>query len=289
MKKTGKEVLAAIVLMILSTSLYANTMIIDAKTFAAELKTNKSMVVIDVMAADVYAKQHIQGAINIPHKSLYKEGPVEGQFKDAAELAEMFGKKGVSNTAKIVIYDDGSQKYNSRVWWILRYLGATDIYLLHKDMAQMEASRIPMTATAVTLKPTTFLVNLNPDMNIDMASVKASQDKAGVVLLDAREKDEYDGMDKAQKSKGHLPGAVFMNFKEVLTENGAYKTKEQIIETAAKFGVTPEKEVIVYCQTGIKAAVLYYAFKEIAGFSNVKLYAGAYAEWASVNENPIVK
>lgn len=289
MKKTGKEVLAAIVLMILSTSLYANTMIIDAKTFAAELKTNKSMVVIDVMAADVYAKQHIQGAINIPHKSLYKEGPVEGQFKDAAELAEMFGKKGVSNTAKIVIYDDGSQKYNSRVWWILRYLGATDIYLLHKDMAQMEASRIPMTATAVTLKPTTFLVNLNPDMNIDMASVKASQDKAGVVLLDAREKDEYDGMDKAQKSKGHLPGAVFMNFKEVLAENGAYKTKEQIIETAAKFGVTPEKEVIVYCQTGIKAAVLYYAFKEIAGFSNVKLYAGAYAEWASVNENPIVK
>lgn len=289
MKKTGKEVLAAIVLMILSTSLYANTMIIDAKTFAAELKSNKSMVVIDVMAADVYAKQHIQGAINIPHKSLYKEGPVEGQFKDAAELAEMFGKKGVSNTAKIVIYDDGSQKYNSRVWWILRYLGATDIYLLHKDMAQMEASRIPMTATAVTLKPTTFLVNLNPDMNIDMASVKASQDKAGVVLLDAREKDEYDGMDKAQKSKGHLPGAVFMNFKEVLTENGAYKTKEQIIETAAKFGVTPEKEVIVYCQTGIKAAVLYYAFKEIAGFSNVKLYAGAYAEWASVNENPIVK
>lgn len=289
MKKTGKEVLAAIVLMILSTSLYANTMIIDAKTFAAELKTNKSMVVIDVMAADVYAKQHIQGAINIPHKSLYKEGPVEGQFKDAAELAEMFGKKGVSNTAKIVIYDDGSQKYNSRVWWILRYLGATDIYLLHKDMAQMEASRIPMTATAVTLKPTTFLVNLNPDMNIDMASVKASQDKAGVILLDAREKDEYDGMDKAQKSKGHLPGAVFMNFKEVLAENGAYKTKEQIIETAAKFGVTPEKEVIVYCQTGIKAAVLYYAFKEIAGFSNVKLYAGAYAEWASVNENPIVK
>lgn len=289
MKKTGKKVLAAIILIILSSSLNANTMIIDAKTFASELKTNKSLVVIDVMAADVYAKQHIQGAVNIPHKSLYKEGPVEGQFKDAAELADLFGKKGISNTSRIVIYDDGSQKYNSRVWWILKYLGATDVYLLHKDMAQMEASRIPMTATAVTLKPTTFQVTINPDMNIDMATVKASLDKAGVLLLDAREKDEYDGMDKAQKSKGHLPGAVFMNFKEVLTENGAYKTKEQIMETAAKFGVTPEKEVIVYCQTGIKAAVLYFAFKEIAGLSNVKLYAGAYAEWASVNENPIVK
>jgi thiosulfate/3-mercaptopyruvate sulfurtransferase len=289
MKKTGKELLAAIILIILSSSLYANAVIIDAKAFAAELKVNKSMVVIDVMAADVYAKQHIQGAINIPHKSLYKEGPIEGQFKDAAELAAIFGKKGVSNTSKIVIYDDGSQKYNSRVWWVLKYLGASDVYLLHKDMAQMEASRVPLTATPVTLKATTFEVNINPVMNIDMASIKVSLEKPGVVLLDAREKDEFDGMDKAQKSKGHLPSAVFMNFKEVLTENGAYKTKEQIIESAAKFGVTADKEVVVYCQTGIKAAVLYYAFKEIAGFTNVKLYAGAYAEWASVNDNPIVK
>lgn len=289
MKNTLKSVLISVVLIFLSSALYANTILIDAKTFAAELKTNKSMIIIDVMAADVYAKQHIQGAINIPHKSLYKEGPVEGQFKDPAELATIFGKKGVSNTAKIVIYDDGSQKYNSRVWWILNHLGATDVYLLHKDMAQMEASRIPMTATPVTLKATTFEVKINPDMNIDMATVKASLDKPGVVLLDAREKDEYDGMDKAQKSKGHLPGAVFMNFKEVLTENGAYKTREQIIETAAKYGVSPEKEVIVYCQTGIKAAVLYVALKEIAGLNNVKLYAGAYAEWASIIENPIVK
>lgn len=289
MKTIGRVVLTTVVAIILTASVYANAVIIDAKAFASELKINKSMVVIDVMAADVYAKQHIQGAINIPHKSLYKEGPIEGQFKDAAELAAIFGKKGVSNTSKIVIYDDGSQKYNSRVWWILKHLGATDVYLLHKDMAQMEASRIPMTATPVTLKATTFVVTVNPDMNIDMASVKAGIDKPGVILLDAREKDEFDGMDKAQKSKGHLPNAVFMNFKEVLSENGAYKTKEQIIESAAKFGVTADSEVIVYCQTGIKAAVLYYALKEIAGFNNVKLYAGAYAEWASVNENPIVK
>lgn len=289
MRKLIKLAFALLAMLMFCGSIAANTLIIEAKTFATELKTNKAMVVIDVMAADVYAKQHIQGAINIPHKSLYKEGPVEGQFKDPAELADIFGKKGVSNTAKIVIYDDGSQKYNSRVWWVLKYLGATDVYLLHKDMTQMEAARIPMTATATSLKPVTFEVKLNPEMNIDMASLKASMEKPSFLLLDAREKDEYDGIDKAQKSKGHLPGAVFMNFKEVLTETGAFKSKEQIIETVSKFGATPEKEITVYCQTGIKAAVVYIALKEIAGYSNVKLYAGAYAEWASISENPIVK
>lgn len=288
MKKI-KNIILALTLSISSFTLLAQPLIIDAKTFATELKSNKSLIIIDVMAADVYAKQHIQGAINIPHKSLYKEGAIEGQFKEAADLAAIFGKKGVSNTSKIVIYDDGSQKYNSRVWWVLKYLGATDVSLLHKDMAQMEAARIPMTTAAVTLKATTFEVNLNPDLNIDMATLKNMLNSPSLVLLDAREKDEYDGMDKAKKSNGHLPGAVYMNFKEVLTSTGAYKTKEEIIETAARFGAVPEKEIVVYCQTGIKAAVIYIALKEIAGFSNVKLYAGAYAEWASISENPIVK
>jgi len=288
MKKL-KNIILALTFSMLSFTLVAEPLIIDAKTFAAEVKSNKSLIIIDVMAADIYAKQHIQGAINIPHKSLYKEGTIEGQFKEAAELASIFGKKGVSNTSKIIIYDDGSQKYNSRVWWVLKYLGATDVTLLHKDMAQMEAARIPMTTAPVTLKATTFEVNLNQDLNIDMTSLKNMLNSQSLVLLDAREKDEFDGMDKAKKSNGHLPGAVFMNFKEVLTPTGAFKPKEEIIETAAKFGAVPEKEIVVYCQTGIKAAVLYIALKEIAGFSNVKLYAGAYAEWASINENPIVK
>jgi len=262
---------------------------ISAKDFGAELKSNKAMVVIDVQAPDVYAKQHIQGAINIPHKSLYKTGPIEGQFLELAELAAIFGKKGVSNTSKIVLYDDGSQKYNSRVWWVLKYLGATDVYLLHKDMTEMESARIPMTNTSLTLKATTFTPAINADMNIDMATLKSLLDNPTLILLDAREKDEYEGMDKDKRSKGHLPGAIFMNYKEVLTPTGAYKSKDEILALAPQFGISPEKEVIVYCQSGIKASVVYFALKEIAGFPNVKLYTGAYAEWASVAENPIIK
>jgi thiosulfate/3-mercaptopyruvate sulfurtransferase len=262
---------------------------ISAKDFGSELKANKSMVVIDVQASDVYAKQHIQGAVNIPHKSLYKPGPVEGQFKDLAELASIFGKSGISNNSKIVIYDDGSQKYNSRVWWVLKYMGATDVLLLHKDMAQMEATRIPMTNTPVSLKATTFIPTVNIDMNIDMAAVKALETNPKALLLDVREPDEYKGIDKDKKSQGHLPGAVFLYYKDMLTVTGAYKTKEEIMAIATKAGATSEKEIVVYCQTGIKAAVTYIALRQIAGFPNVKLYAGAYAEWASITDNPIAK
>jgi len=276
-----------IILVLFAIQSFAQSPLISAKDFAAELKSNKSLIVIDVNGADVYSKQHIQGAINIPHKELYKAGPVEGQIKPAEELAIIFGKKGVSNTSKIVLYDDGSSKYNSRVWWILKSIGATDVSLLLFNMDQFSAARIPLTVNSTTVKATTFTVTESAYKAISMADVQNRVE--GSVLLDAREKDEFEGADVAKKSKGHIPGAVWMNYKEVLTAAGAYKSKDEIIAAGAKYGATPEKPIIVYCNSGIKAAVLYVALKEIAGFQNVQNYVGSYADWTTIAENPLVK
>ena len=218
---------------------------------------------------------------------MYKAGAVEGQLKPNEELASIFGKKGVSNTSRIVVYDDGSNKHNSRVWWILKSIGATDASILHFNTDQLAAAQVPLTANPSIGKAVNFVLTESSYKACSMADVQ-KLDK-GTLLLDGREKDEFEGTDAAKKSKGHIPGAVWMNFKEVLTATGAYKSKDEIIAAAAKFGATPEKPIVVYCNSGVKASVLYIAFKEIAGFQNLRYYAGSYAEWSSIPENPIVK
>ena len=279
--------LFALTLVLITFQSFSQGPLISAKDFAAELKANKNMVVIDVNAADVYSKQHIQGAINLPHKELYKPGPVEGQIKSATELAVIFGKKGVSNNSKIVLVDEGSNRYNSRVWWILKSIGAKDVSILHFNMDQFSTARIPLTATPASGKATTFEVAESAYKAYQMADVQKLTEET--LLLDGREKDEFEGADAAKKSKGHIPEAVWMNFKEVLTATGAYKSKDEIIATAAKFGATPEKPIVVYCNSGIKAAVIYIALKEIAGFRNVNNYVGSYADWTTIPENQVVK
>ena len=274
-------------LVLFSLSSYAQSPIISAKEFAAELKSNKNLVVIDVNAADVYGKQHIQGAINLPHKDLYKPGAIEGQIKSSEELSIIFGKKGIQSSNKIVVYDEGSNRYNSRVWWILKSVGVADVSILHFNMDQFAAARIPLTSSPSNLKAASFTLAESTYKACLMADVKNLGQ--GTLLLDGREKDEFDGADAAKKSKGHLQGAVFMNFKEVLTATGAYKSKDEIIAAAAKFGATPDKPIVVYCNSGIKAAVLYIALKEIAGFQDVRNYVGSYADWTSVPENVVVK
>jgi thiosulfate/3-mercaptopyruvate sulfurtransferase len=280
------KITLAVTMLLLSINTFAQSPLISAKDFATELKANKNLVVIDVNGADLYNAQHIQGAINLPHKDLYKPGAVEGQIKPAEELAVIFGKKGVSNTSRIVLYDDGSSRYNSRVWWIVKSIGAANVSILHFNMDQFAAARIPLTATPSSLKSTAFVVTESSYKALLMAEVQKLQE--GTLLLDAREKDEFVGADALKKSKGHLPGAIWMNFKEVLTATGAYKSKDEIIAAAAKFGATPEKPIVIYCNSGIKAAVLYIALKEIAGFQNVGNYVGSYADWTSVPENKVV-
>jgi len=276
-----------IFLALLNLTTLAQGPVISAKDFSAELKNDKNMVVIDVNAPEVYAKQHIQGAISLFFKELYQPNSVEGKLKPANELAAILGKKGVSNTAKIVVYENESNKHNNRVWWILKSLGAADVWTLHVDAKEFAADKIAMTNVATTGKPTTFTLAESKYKSLTQNEVKTLPQ--GTLLLDGREKEEFEGVDAARKSKGHIPGAVWMNYREVLTSSGAFKTKDEIIAAAAKYGATPEKPIVVYCNSGVKASTLFVGLKEIAGFQNVQYYGGSYADWSSNPANPIVK
>lgn len=276
-----------ILLSVIAINAMAQSPVISAKEVAAEIKSNKNLIIIDVNAPEVYAKQHVQGAINLFFRELYQPNAVEGKLRPAAELASILSKKGISNTAKIVVYENESNKHNNRVWWILKSLGAADVWTLHVDTKEFAAAQLVLNSTPATAKPTTFTLTESKYKSLTMDEVKNLPQ--GTLLLDGREKEEFEGVDAAKKSKGHIPGAVWMNYREVLTPTGAFKTKDEIIAAAAKYGATPEKPIVVYCNSGVKASTLLVGLKEIAGFQNVQYYGGSYADWSSNPANPIVK
>ncbi|MFC2106956.1 sulfurtransferase [Bacteroidota bacterium] len=282
-----KKITLYIVAFLLISSTSFAGIFITAKDFAKEMKSNKSLVIIDANSADNYAKAHINGAISIPHKSLYKDGDIEGLIRSPENLAKFLGSKGVSNTAPIVVYDDGSNKYSTRVYWVLKYLGAENVRILHKDMNQFKAARIMLSRTPVKAKATTFTANVNPKIFAKIEDVKAA--KANTVIVDARSDAEYKGVDEKKESKGHIKGAVNLEYKEVLKANGDFKSKEEIQEIASAKGITADKEIIVYCIMGVRAAVVYVAIADILEYPNVRLYDGGYAEYSADTSNPIEK
>jgi thiosulfate/3-mercaptopyruvate sulfurtransferase len=77
---------------------------------------------------------------------------------------------------------------------------------------------------------------------------------------------------------GHIPGAISAFWKDSLNAQGQWKTAE---EQSQRFTNIPaDKELIVYCGSGVTACPNFVALKE-AGFANVKLYAGSWSDWIS--------
>ncbi len=276
MKRTSVSLILAVLFLFITQVLTAQVLI-SAKDFTAEKKKDKTMVVIDANTADNYAKSHVMGAVNVPHKKLYKEGEIEGLIQSPQDLAAYLGKKGISNTSNIVIYDDGSNKYSCRVYWVLDYLGAENLRILHKDMDKWKAARLPLTRNKTAVKATTFTPTINGAIMATAADVKGCS--GNCIVVDSRHVSEFDGTSEKPVSAGHIKGAINVEYKEFLDDKGAFKSADQLKAVAEKHGLTSGKTIILYCQTSVRATPSFVALKEILGYPNVKVYDGAYNEW----------
>jgi len=253
--------------------------IISVKEFL-KIKKDPNVVLVSARKPADYKKVHIAGAININHKDLYKAAP-KSTLKSNAEIAKILGEKGISNTNTIVLYDNGSGKYSGRIYWILKHLGAKNVKLLDGHMKAWRMARKPVTKNPAKRKATSFAVNLNKSAIASIAQVKKASNSAAAVIVDVRSADEYTGIKESKLPKGHIPSAINLEFKKVMTSKSKLKSKEELKALFTTAGITKDKEVILYCESSVRAGIVYLALKSALDYPNVKVYDGALFEWTA--------
>ncbi|MBU1368403.1 MAG: sulfurtransferase [Bacteroidetes bacterium] len=252
--------------------------LMSAADLAKNLK-NSDYIVVSAELEPNYSKVHITNAVNVPYKAFFKEGDIEGILVVDDEIKKIFGDNGVSESKTIVVYDEGSMKYGSRVAWILKYMGAPNVYVLDGGMNAWKAGRKPVTKNPTMVKKTTFNGTPNKAMIAGMDDVKAALADAGSVVVDARETGEYKGLEN--KSTGHIKGAVNVDHNTIQDDKSLMKAAADLEKLFKAAGVTKDKKVILYCSTGVRTAKEYIALTEILGYPNVKVYDGGFNEWTA--------
>ncbi|HAH55329.1 MAG TPA: hypothetical protein DCM02_08630 [Flavobacterium sp.] len=256
--------------------------LITAKEFIALQKEKPNLVIVDASKDKLYAAAHIEGAINIPYAILNEKEPkIDGTMLPLENVAKILGNKGVSNDDTIVVYDEGTQKYATLVYWIFKYLGAKDVKVLHKEMNAFRDARVKLTSEVPTVKAKTFTVNLVPEINADVAFVESSIGNSNVIIIDTRTPDEFNGVrnEKSTYSNGHIKGAINIPYESLVKTGTNVFISPDEFKKLAGIELSPEKTYLLYCKTGIKGATLYTYMTSVLGFKNVKNYKGAYAEW----------
>lgn len=243
----------------------ANAQLISVDALTKMIK-EPGVVVVDARPAADYLKTHIDGAIGLDVTTLCNAAPVEGTLKPASELASILGKNGIAANSKIVIYCKTGVNAG-RMYWIMKYLGCSDVNILDGQMDAWFAARKPITKNAKKLSPVTFTPAVNASIFADKAYVKSKLSTA--VLVDARKKEDFDA--------GHIGNALNIPAESLINVS---KLKTVADLTAAFSKVPKDKEVILYCKTGVNAGFSYFVLKAILKYPNVKVYDGSYLDWS---------
>lgn len=204
---------------------------------------------------------------------------------DLDHLAKRLGQSGIQSNSRVVIYDDQGGAMASRLWWLLKYTGHEEAYILDEGFTAWKNASYPVTNEQPVVIPVIYEANLKPDRLVSVDEVREASLHGSNVLIDSREPRRYAGVEEPLDIKaGHIPGAVNYFWKGVLDDSGQWKSAEALREHFS--GIPQDTEIIVYCGSGVTACPNVLALEE-AGYSNVKLYAGSWSDWISYPENPV--
>ena len=181
----------------------------------------------------------------------------------------------------------------------LQYFGATNAKVYHGGIEDWKSSGLPVAAEPTRLAPIALKLKTRPELLVDTAEVVKKLRNPNVQIVDARTPREYKGEDIRAIRGGHIPGAVPIHYMEnwvdpetqakldkklVANKDGMnLKSREQL--KALYAGLSPEKETIVYCQSGIRASETATMLKEL-GFKKVRVYDSSWLGYGNTLAAP---
>ena len=235
-----------------------------------------------------YEKGHIPNSIFVPVEELLtgeiKEHGGRHPLPQMQEFAQNMNKLGIDSKSIIVIYDDGDLSMAGRLWWMLRYIGHKESYVLLGGYKGWGSKDYPLNTNAPEMRKAGKLtLNLQENMISDINDVKKAILAEDQVLVDSRSDDRYRGkIEPIDRIAGHIPGAINLPWLDLST----YDLDTNIAEIKEHFkSVEDYNKIIVHCGSGITGTVN-ILFMEEANLS-ASLYVGGYSDWISYPENQV--
>ena len=244
-------------------------------------------LVLDLRPPDAYVAGHIPGAV---HLDLWGVSLID---TDPAPLSafmwmieHVLAGHGVTASTPVVVYDEHSGMRAARAFWFLEYFGHPSVRLLDGGFNAWTRAGLPIVREAGPLSPSDWTGSREPATIATWRDVQKALTRPDSVIVDTRSDDEYFSRTVRAKRPGAIPGAIHIEWSENLTPNGEFKSASDLRTMYEAAGVTPDREVITYCQGGYRGAHSYIALRLI-GYPRVRNYVGSWKEWGDRVDLPV--
>lgn len=262
-------------------------MLITPEDLSRELSSDAPPLVIDTRPAEAFAVSRLPGAV---HLDLWGVSLIDTSPAPLRAfmwmIGHLFSLRGVTPERPVVVYEDSSGIRAARLFWFLEYLGHPSVHVLDGGVPAWTRAGLATTTEVTAPKPSQWHGEADASKLATWDQVLERLGSSGVAIVDTRAPSEHFGEEVRAKRGGTIPGAVNLEWKNNLDADGAFKTEDELRQMYSSIGVTPDREVVTYCQGGYRAAHTYLALR-ILGFPRVRNYTGSWKEWGDREDLPI--
>ncbi len=279
----------------------ATPSIVDTAYVQAALQ--HGAILWDVRSAGAYKQGHIPGAVNVDEVTASLRNENTEDYLPLPQLERTLGNAGIDPAREVIVY---GPKGSPNVYFALvtlQYLSganaASQAHIYHGGIDDWAAAGQPLATEATRLAPLTLKLSVRPELLADTKEVLAKLHDPGVQILDVRTPGEFRGEDIRAIRGGHIPGAIPINYVENQVDPDA-ATKFEKKQVANKDGMDlkprealralyanldPDKETIVYCQSGVRASETATVLQDL-GFKKVKVYDSSWLGYGNTLAAP---
>ena len=238
---------------------------------------------------DEYGRAHIPGAVFFDIEAIADHAsPLPHMLPSPMAFAEAASKLGIGDETTVVAYAADGMVPAARAWWMFRVFGHDKVLVLDGGLPKWLAEVHPVDDVRPEPDLHKFTPRFRPELVRDFYEVRHALQFGGQVA-DARSAERFRGEapePRAGLKSGHMPGARCLPSTALVTPDGTFKPKAQLVGTFALHHLDPAAPVTATCGSGISACMIALALARLGNWE-AAVYDGSWTDWGARDDAPV--
>ena len=275
----------------------ADSRIVDTAFVTEAIK--RGAILWDVRSGAEYRRSHLPEAISIGDALSVLRNPNTEDFIPVPEMERILGGAGFDLEKEIVVYGTRASVGAYFGLYTLQHFGAKKAWVYHDGIDGWARGGGALQTDEIRLAPTKLTLRAVPGIAVSTEEVLALLNKPDVQLIDVRTPREFAGEDIRAIRGGHIPGAINIPYEQnwqdpetaqklarrQVRDNAGMSLKSDADLRALYSKLDPDKETVVYCQSGVRAAETATVLAKL-GFTKVKVYDSSWLGYGNKLDAP---